>query len=709
MSAVSGAENRMGDPDTPDRLVVYTRLKTAAGSADAARLIDKASREGPVRVIVGLRMILRPEHTVSADVAADQRRALRRGQNAVAERILGRTSGEDIVHFDTIPFLSMWVDGRQAERLLADPDVVVIQEDLPSPPLDTLSVPLVHADDVWKKGDEGGGTTVAILDTGVAKAHPLLSGKVVSEACYSTNQGASVSSFCPGGATSSTAAGSGVNCPVALQGCDHGTHVASIAAAKETASKVGIAPAANIIAIQVFSKVKTAAGCGGAPPCTRTYDSDWIKGLERVYALRNSRTIAAANMSLGRGRYTGVCDAVSPAAKKAISNLRGARIGVLVASGNNGYSGAISFPACISSAIAVGATTAPPEEIAAFSNNSQRVKILAPGVDILAAVPPSGFARMSGTSMATPAVAGGYALMRRAKVAATVDEILTSLVCTAKILPVPNDGAPRIDLLGAYDRLLLPPQVTRTWPFDKTFEAHDWTPLTGNWSVQAGTYKEAVIKYGYLYGSSTDNCNHSLEVTAIMERVDPNEATIQIFGNHGVIIKSQIDYSAERKVSGYFVGYNDCPADSGGTCGAGTDPGLTFIFRLDSYSFTNNTGTATLLCRRHALSKPGGYNTVKVVSQGNTHTFSLNGKYACKATDATYTVGPVMVVTSFGEAKGQPFKVDKVTIKSLDSADAALAAAKVAGEAEAEFIDAESDAPTPLPADLSVLAARRVK
>jgi hypothetical protein len=107
MGAATGAESHMGDPGVPDHLVVYTRLKTAAGSADAARLIDKASRDGPVRVIVGLRMTMRPEHSVSADVAADQRRALRRSQDAVVGRILGRTSGDDIVRFDTIPFLSI--------------------------------------------------------------------------------------------------------------------------------------------------------------------------------------------------------------------------------------------------------------------------------------------------------------------------------------------------------------------------------------------------------------------------------------------------------------------------------------------------------------------------------------------------------------------------------------------------------------------------
>ena len=72
---------------------------------------------------------------------------------------------------------------------------------------------------------------VAVIDSGVSKTTPMLVGKVVSEACYSSNVPApNSSSFCPGGATSSVAVGSAVNCPLNVPGCDHGTHVASIAA-----------------------------------------------------------------------------------------------------------------------------------------------------------------------------------------------------------------------------------------------------------------------------------------------------------------------------------------------------------------------------------------------------------------------------------------------------------------------------------------------
>jgi hypothetical protein len=231
----------------------------------------------------------------------------------VAARILGAADAQIGDRFTFIPYMSMFVGPAQLDRLLADPQVVSVQEDIPSPPLLAQSGPLVHAPDVWAKGVTGTGRVIAVLDTGVAKTHPMLAGKVVSEACYSTENALYLrQSFCPGRVTATTAAGSGVNCPVSVPGCDHGTHVAGIAAGNG-ATLDGIATGAKIIAIQVFTRFTNTN-----PDQPRSFDTDQIKALQRVYALRGTFKIAAVNMSLGAGGYTAECDAQFPALTAAI-------------------------------------------------------------------------------------------------------------------------------------------------------------------------------------------------------------------------------------------------------------------------------------------------------------------------------------------------------------------------------------------------------
>ena len=234
---------------------------------------------------------MRPPHTLSPAGAGCQTRMLRVAQDAVVTRVLGAgaAAAGKVTRFDVVPFVSMFVNASELDRLLADPDVVNIQEDVPVRPILADTIPLINANDVWALGFPGTGTVIAVLDTGVAKTHQMFAGgKVVSEACYSTTWGTTYSSFCPGGAASSTAAGSGVNCPTSVAGCDHGTAVAGIAAGS-AASLKGVARSAKIISIKVASRFNNASDCSPDPaPCQGFGFPTATKGLERVYALRNS-------------------------------------------------------------------------------------------------------------------------------------------------------------------------------------------------------------------------------------------------------------------------------------------------------------------------------------------------------------------------------------------------------------------------------------
>src|SRR5262245_8354573 len=267
----------------------------------------KARRDGVVSVIVKLRVAVRPEGQMlrGADRRA-QRFAIIQTQDSLLQCLYGYDLSS-LIRFGSIPFVSMKVNTSGLEALRFSSNVAGIYEDELVPIALAESASLVGAPIAWANGYSGAGKAVAILDTGVDKDHPFLLGKVISEGCYSTNltsQGAS--SLCPGGVTDSISLDSGRNC-AGISGCEHGTHVAGIAAGRGTAFS-GIAKDAYLISIQVFSRIDNISNCGGISPCIRSFTSDIMRALERVYELRDTYSIAAVNLSLGGGRFTSYCD-----------------------------------------------------------------------------------------------------------------------------------------------------------------------------------------------------------------------------------------------------------------------------------------------------------------------------------------------------------------------------------------------------------------
>ena len=420
-----------------------------ASASDYGALLDKADRQGTVRVIVELQGRFEVEGSLVTPQAAQEQRDVIATLQDVVLQTLAMHNVSSVKQFTYIPYLAMEVDAAALEALRASPEVATIIEDIPLPPALADSVPLIGAPKAWSAGFSGAGQTIAILDTGVDKTHPFLAGKVVAEACFSTTSTtAGSTTMCPNGQATQVGNGAGINCPVGVSGCDHGTHVAGIAAGKGT-NFSGVAKDATIIAVQVFSRFNNPSQCLPRPaPCVSAFVSDLLKGLEHVYGLRGTLRIAAINMSLGGGKFTTYCDTDS--LKPMIDNLRSVGIATVIASGNNGFSDGIGTPACISSAISVGATDKS-DAVASFSNSASILNLLAPGVSIQSSVPGGQFAFFNGTSMATPHVAGAWAVLKSSKPSASVSEVLTALVKTGKPITDPRTGLtkPRIQVDAA--------------------------------------------------------------------------------------------------------------------------------------------------------------------------------------------------------------------------------------------------------------------
>ncbi len=372
---------------------------------------------------------------------------------------LNKYNSSKIKEFRHLPITAMEIDSGGLQELLSNPDVAAIYEDKPLPTSLIDSTEIIGATSTTNSGAGGNGQVVAILDTGVDSNHPFLTGKVINEACFSKTT-SSATSLCPNGNNTQTGSGAAQPCTGL---CNHGTHVAGIVAGKGT-NFSGVAPEASLMAVQVFSKFD-AGSCSGGTPCVLAYTSDLISGLEYVYSQRNNYNIAAVNLSLGGGSYTGTCD--NDPVKEAIDLLRSANIATIIASGNNGYTDAINSPACVSSAISVGATKKN-DEIASYSNSSSILDILAPGSGIQSSIPGTGYGWMSGTSMATPHVAGAFAVLRAQKPSSTVDEILNTLKTSGFNITDPrnNIAKSRVRLDKALLSLVPPKHIRNDFNLD---------------------------------------------------------------------------------------------------------------------------------------------------------------------------------------------------------------------------------------------------
>ncbi|WP_433244422.1 S8 family serine peptidase [Streptosporangium sp. CA-135522] len=347
--------------------------------------------------------------------------------------------------------------GESLAALAEDPRVLSVRRDRAYSPASLASgLTLIGADRAHAEGADGRGKTIAIIDTGIDRDHPALNGKVVEEACFSVTDD-EAKSLCPNGQAGQVGQGSAdAKTPACVDGavnlCEHGTHVAGIAHA--------VAPEANIVAIQVFSRVDD---CEGGGACLTAYESVILLALDHVAKLKDGGSdVVSVNLSLGGGLYEGACDGEPEVQemKEKINALRAKGVAIVAAAGNEGMSGA-GVPGCISGAVTVGATS-DGDAIPGWSNRGSVLDLFAPGVEIDSSVPGGRTAVYSGTSMSTPHVTGALALLAQKFPGESPDALAGRLTAAGRPIVYEGVSTPRLDVYGALTQRAPSPPVTQT-------------------------------------------------------------------------------------------------------------------------------------------------------------------------------------------------------------------------------------------------------
>lgn len=335
------------------------------------------------------------------------------GANRAAEITKVRQANMKVTHVFTnvLNGMTVWATPGQLVRLKKNPNFTLVEPDGAVASVETTQQPATWGLDridqrplpltsSYTYTTDAAGVQAYVIDTGIRSDHVEFTGRI----------GSGYSSIIDGLGTSD---------------CNgHGTHVAGTIGG----TTYGVAKGVTLRPVRVLD-------CSGSGTW-----SGVIAGLDWIAGTHQSGTPAVANMSLGGGASSSV--------DTAVRNLISRGVNVVVAAGNSNTDACTSSPARVAEAITVGSTTST-DARSSFSNYGTCLDLFAPGSSITSAwnTSPTAAVTISGTSMASPHVAGAAALALATTPSLSTGSLASTLTANATPSVVTDAGSGSPNLL----------------------------------------------------------------------------------------------------------------------------------------------------------------------------------------------------------------------------------------------------------------------
>jgi len=394
----------------------------------------------------------------------------------------------------------------------------------------TYGLKKVRAKEIWDNlGMTGAGVTVGILDTGVDSSHPDLEGRVIAAKDFVSNYDDNTPN----------------------DGHGHGTHCAGTIGGKATSGKaIGVAPDVKFINAKIFSD------SGSTSREAILEGMQWMTDPDGNPDTDDFPRVVSNSWGGPLGTHW----------VEIMNTWHSMGMAPVFAAGNSGpRPGTVGAPGAYKEAITIGATDSQ-DNIARFSSRGPvtfqgetyiKPDVSAPGVDVYSAKNGGGYQMMSGTSMATPHVAGVVALMLQADPDLPVERIREILHETSVDLGEPGMdnvfGMGRVDAFEAVQLVLTGGKVSATIgsgdqdatikvsPGNKTFKTRNGVAKL---SLAAGTYELQVSAFGYFSATTTVEvkAKETTEISLDLEQAPTFTATFNVANAAGTSLNASVAF-----------------------------------------------------------------------------------------------------------------------------------------------------------------------